>query len=157
MNQLNRLHANQRDGDDQLESRIQSMEVAFRMQTEATEAFDITRETKQTRDLYGGGYFADACLAARRLVERGVRMVQVYFDGGQPWDHHGNIEGGHRDKAKNSDRAIAGLLRDLNRRGLLDETLVLWGGSLAARRSRRAPMAVTTTTTGSAPGWPGAG
>jgi len=128
INQLNGLHSEQRSGDDQLESRIQSLEVAFRMQTEAQEAFDVSQETKATRALYGEGQFADSCLAARRLVERGVRMVQVYYGGGQPWDDHGNIENGHRDKGLKSDQAIAGLLRDLKSRGLLDDTLVLWGG-----------------------------
>jgi hypothetical protein len=128
INRLNDLHSGQRFGDDQLESRIQSLEVAFRMQTEAPEAFDITQETEATRKLYGEGQFADSCLAARRLVERGVRMVQVYYGNGQPWDDHGNIEKGHRDKGQKSDQAIAGLLRDLKSRGLLDDTLVLWGG-----------------------------
>ncbi len=128
INRLNRIHLADRGGDDQLESRIQSLEIAFRMQTEAQEAFDITRESKATRDLYGSGQFADSCLAARRLVERGVRMVQVYFGNGQPWDDHGNLENGHRSKAQSSDRAIAGLLRDLKSRGLLEDTLVLWGG-----------------------------
>ncbi len=125
---LNRLHLEQRDGDAQLEARIQSMEMAFRMQTEASEAFDVGRETKSVRELYGQGRFADSCLVARRLVERGVRMVQVFYGSGQPWDDHGNIEKGHRAKAKDSDQAVAGLLKDLKARGLLDETLVLWGG-----------------------------
>jgi uncharacterized protein (DUF1501 family) len=98
------------------------------MQTEAQEAFDVSKETKATRELYGKGQFADSCLAARRLVERGVRMVQVYFGGGQPWDDHGNIENGHRAKGQQSDQAVAGLLRDLKSRGLLEDTLVLWGG-----------------------------
>lgn len=128
INQLNGFHANQRSGDDQLEARIQSLEVAFRMQTEAQDAFDVTKESQATRKLYGKGQFADSCLAARRLVERGVRMVQVYFGNGQPWDDHGNIEKGHRAKAQTSDQAIAGLLRDLKLRGLLEDTLVLWGG-----------------------------
>ncbi|HBE95577.1 MAG TPA: DUF1501 domain-containing protein [Verrucomicrobiales bacterium] len=128
INQLNDFHVGQRSGDDQLESRIQSLEVAFKMQTEAPEAFDITKETKATRELYGEGQFADSCLTARRLVERGVRMVQVYYGNGQPWDDHGNIEKGHRDKGQKSDQAIAGLLRDLKSRGLLEDTLVLWGG-----------------------------
>ena len=128
INQLNDLHVGQRSGDNQLESRIQSLEVAFKMQTEAPEAFDITKETKATRELYGQGQFADSCLTARRLVERGVRMVQVYYGNGQPWDDHGNIEKGHRDKGQKSDQAIAGLLRDLKARGLLEDTLVLWGG-----------------------------
>jgi len=128
LNQLNGLHRDQRGGDDQLESRIQSLEIAYRMQTEAQEAFDVSREPLKVREAYGRGYFADACLATRRLVERGVRMVQVFYGSGQPWDDHGNIEKGHRDKAKDSDKAIAALLRDLKQTGLLDETLVLWGG-----------------------------
>jgi hypothetical protein len=128
LNELNRLHLDKRNGDDQLDARIQSLEMAFRMQTEATEAFDVSREPTKIREQYGKTYFADACLAARRLVERGVRMVQVFYGNGQPWDDHSEIEKGHRNKAKDSDRAIAALLRDLKQKGLLDETLVLWGG-----------------------------
>jgi len=128
LNQLNGMHKDRRAGDDQLESRIQSLEIAFRMQTEAQEAFDVTREPLRVREAYGKGYFADACLTARRMVERGVRMVQVFYGSGQPWDDHGDIEEGHRAKAKDSDRAVAALLRDLKQTGLLDETLVLWGG-----------------------------
>lgn len=128
IHRLNAIHSKERERDAQLEARIQSMEIAFRMQAEAPEAFDLTHETKATRELYGSGNFADSCLVARRLVERGVRMVQVFYGSGQPWDDHGNIENGHRGKAKSSDRAVAGLLRDLKARGLLDDTLVLWGG-----------------------------
>jgi hypothetical protein len=128
LNELNRLHKDRKGGDDQLDARIQSLEMAFRMQTEAVEAFDLNKEKAETRALYGKGYFADACLIARRLVERGVRMVQIYYGAGQPWDDHGNIEAGHRNKAKDSDKAAAALLIDLKRLGLLDETLVLWGG-----------------------------
>jgi hypothetical protein len=128
LNQLNGMHKDKRGGDDQLDARIQSLEIAYRMQTEAQDAFDVTREPVKVRDAYGKGYFADACLAARRLVERGVRMVQVFYGSGQPWDDHGDIEKGHRNKAKDSDKAVAALLRDLKAKGLLDETLVLWGG-----------------------------
>jgi uncharacterized protein (DUF1501 family) len=103
------------------------MEMAFRMQTEAQEVFDLAKESKATRELYGSGPFADACLAARRLVERGVRMVQIYTGAGQPWDDHENIAN-HADKARQTDRAIAALIRDLKAHGLLDETLILWGG-----------------------------
>ena len=110
-----------------LEARIASLEMAFRMQTEAQEAFDLTRETTATRKLYGDGAFADACLIARRLVERGVRMVQIYYGDGQPWDDHGDILN-HRNHARQSDQPIAALLTDLKSRGLLDDTLVLWGG-----------------------------
>jgi Protein of unknown function (DUF1501) len=128
LNGLNKLHLEKSKGDDQLDARIQSLEMAFRMQTEATDAFDVNKESRKVREEYGKGYFADACLTARRLVERGVRTVQVFYGNGQPWDDHGEIEKGHRNKAKDSDKAIAALLRDLKRTGLLNETLVLWGG-----------------------------
>src|SRR5206468_6982442 len=111
--EMNRLHRDRRDGEDQLDARIQSLEMAYRMQTEATTAFDLSKETVKTRDDYGKGYFADACLVARRMVERGVRTVQVFYGNGQPWDDHANVEKGHRDKAKDSDKAVAALLRDL--------------------------------------------
>jgi Protein of unknown function (DUF1501) len=124
---MNERHAEARDGDGLLEARIQSLEMAFRMQFEAQEAFDIGRESAATRALYGAGEFADACLIARRLAERGVRITQVYFGNGQPWDDHADILN-HRNHARKSDRAIAGLLKDLKARGLLDETLVIWGG-----------------------------
>jgi hypothetical protein len=127
LRELNRLHSEGRGRDETLESRIASMEIAFRMQFEAREAFDVSRESKATRDLYGEGQFADACLVSRRLVERGVRVVQVYYGDGQPWDDHQDIEK-HRDHAQKSDRPIAALLKDLKARGLLDDTLVLWGG-----------------------------
>ena len=128
MAQLNRKHLAERERDSQLEGRIASMEMAYRMQMEAQEAFNLERETKYTRSQYGTGQFGNACLVARRLVERGVRMVQVFYGGGQPWDDHGKIESGHRTKGLDSDRSIAALLRDLKARGLLDDTLILWGG-----------------------------
>ncbi len=127
LNEMNRRHLEQRGSDNPLEARIASLEMAFRMQTEAQEVFDLNRETKPTRELYGTGPFADACLAARRLVERGVRMVQVFTGGGQPWDDHGDIMA-HRDKAKQTDQPIAALLKDLKSRGLLEDTIVMWGG-----------------------------
>ncbi len=127
IHQMNTLHRDERSGDAQLEARIQSMEMAFRMQTEAQDAFDLTQETKSTRELYGSGQFADACLVARRLAERGVRMTQVFYGNGQPWDDHGDIAG-HAAKAKNSDQAVAALIRDLKSRGMLEDTLILWGG-----------------------------
>jgi hypothetical protein len=128
LNQLNGLHKDKRGGDDQLDARIQSLEIAYRMQTEAQDAFDVSREPLKVREAYGKGYFADACLTSRRLVERGVRMVQVFYGAGQPWDDHGEVEKGHRAKAKDTDKPIAALLKDLKQSGLLDETLVLWGG-----------------------------
>jgi uncharacterized protein (DUF1501 family) len=128
MRALNEQHLARRGGhDNALESRIVSMEMAFRMQTEVQDVFDLAAESPATRELYGKGAFADACLAARRLVERGVRMVQVYTGAGQPWDDHGDIAA-HAAKAKDTDQPIAALLKDLKARGMLDETLVLWGG-----------------------------
>ncbi len=127
LQQLNGLHLEQHPDDAQLNARIQSFEMAFRLQFAAQEVFDLQRESQATRDLYGAGQFADACLVARRLVERGVRMVQLYYGGGQPWDDHGDILN-HADHARKSDQAIAGLIRDLKSRGLLEETLIVWGG-----------------------------
>ncbi len=131
---LNRLHQQTRPADDQLESRIASLEMAYRMQGEALEAFDIARESQLTREAYGEGEFAHACLMARRLAERGVRVVQIYYGNNQPWDDHKDI-GNHRDHAQKSDRAIAALLSDLKSRGLWDDTIVVWGGEFG-----RTPM-----------------
>jgi hypothetical protein len=127
MRRLNEMHLAQRGSDNPLEARIQSMEMAFRMQFEAQEVFDLNRETAATRDLYGRGQFNDACLVARRLVERGVRAVQIYTGSGQPWDDHANIAN-HRVNARTVDQPVAALLKDLKNRGLLEDTLVLWGG-----------------------------
>ncbi len=127
LQQMNRLHLERHPADDQLEARIASLEMAFRMQGEAQEVFDVGQESAAVRKLYGEGEFAQACLLARRLVERGVRVVQIYYGNAQPWDDHKDI-GNHRDHAQKSDRPIAALLRDLKSRGMLDETLVVWGG-----------------------------
>ncbi|MGL4554898.1 MAG: DUF1501 domain-containing protein [Gemmataceae bacterium] len=128
MKRLNELHLAKRGGaDNALEARIASLEMAFRMQTEAQDAFDLNKETRATRNLYGSGQFADSCLLARRLVERGVRMVQIYTGAGQPWDDHGDAKD-HAVKARQVDQPIGALLTDLKMRGLLDDTLVLWGG-----------------------------
>ncbi|MBI84610.1 MAG: sulfatase [Planctomycetaceae bacterium] len=127
MQRLNAAHLRRRDYDNQLDARINSLEVAYRMQFEAQEAFDIGRESKATREAYGSGDFADGCLIARRLVERGVRMVQLFYGNHQPWDAHGNIMDHKRD-AGQSDQPMAALLKDLKARGMLDETLVLWSG-----------------------------
>jgi arylsulfatase A-like enzyme len=127
LQRMNELHLADRPHDAQLEARIQSLEMAFRMQFEALDAFDIGKEPATVRDQYGPGEFADACLIARRLAERGVRIVQVYYGNNQPWDDHADINN-HRDHAKKSDRPIAALLTDLKARGLLDDTLVVWGG-----------------------------
>jgi hypothetical protein len=127
LQQFNRMHLERRAGDNPLEARIQSMEMAFRMQFEAQDVFDLARETQTTRDQYGNSPFASACLVGRRLLERGVRVVQIYTGAGQPWDDHGDIAN-HRNNARTVDQPIAALLSDLKHRGLLEDTLVLWGG-----------------------------
>ena len=107
------------------------METAFQMQSEAAEAFDISREPESVREAYGKTNFGQQCLLARRLCERGVRFVQVYYlskDNNQPWDTHTNNDDGHRKLCKDADQATAALLTDLKQRGLLDDTLVVWGG-----------------------------
>jgi len=128
LKQLNERHQQKRQDDAQLESRIQSFELAFRMQMEAAEAFDVSREPKHIQEMYGPGTQARQILTARRLVERGVRFVQVWHGAGQPWDNHDEIEKGHRRLAGQCDQAIAALIKDLKQRGLLDETLIIWGG-----------------------------
>jgi hypothetical protein len=128
LKRMNELHLENRGGlDNRLEARIESLEMAFRMQTEAQHVFDLSRETAATRDAYGKGEFANGCLAARRLVESGVRMVQVYYGNGQPWDDHEDIKN-HAGKAKNVDQPIAALIKDLKDRDLLKDTLIIWGG-----------------------------
>jgi hypothetical protein len=127
LQEMNQLHLQERGHDLELEARIASLEMAFRMQSEAQEAFDIGRETAATRAQYGDGEFANACLLSRRMVERGVRVVQIYYGNDQPWDDHKDIHN-HRKHAEKSDRPIAALLNDLKARGLFDETLVIWGG-----------------------------
>ena len=126
--QLNREHERIVGEDEFLEGRIQAMETAFRMQTEATDAFDLRVEPAAVRAEYGTTPFANGCLLARRLVERGVRTVHVVYGPGQPWDDHSRINQNLRGRCPDMDRASAALIRDLKRRGLLDETAVVWGG-----------------------------
>ncbi len=128
LRRLNEQHLADRADDAALEARIKSLESAFHMQFEASEAFDLAREPQSVREEYGKGHFANGCLLARRLVERGVRFVQVYYGDGQPWDTHNNHNDSVRNLAKDIDQPIAALLADLKRRGLLNETLVIWGG-----------------------------
>ncbi|MEE2642134.1 MAG: DUF1501 domain-containing protein [Planctomycetota bacterium] len=132
LTRLNRIHLERQQQNQQLEAGIQAMEMAFRMQFAVPDAFDLTRETKKTLDLYGSSEYAKGCLLARRLIERGVRCVQLShsIDGYDiAWDTgHGDIEGGHAKLAKACDQGIAALIKDLRNRGLLDETLVVWGG-----------------------------
>jgi hypothetical protein len=135
LRRLNELHRDERPDDSRLEARAEAFELAYRMQMQAPDAFDLTRETAAARRLYGADQkatevFGRQCLLARRLVERGVRFVQLYHTAGgfQPWDQHSNLKGGHAANALATDLPIAGLLRDLAARGLLDDTLVIWGG-----------------------------
>ena len=125
---LNGMHQASRPNDPQLEARIQSFELAARMQTEASEAFDVTKEPKHILDAYGPGEQARSLLLARRLVERGVRFVQVSHGPVQPWDSHDDLEVSHKRLANQTDKAIAALISDLKRLGLFDSTLILWGG-----------------------------
>jgi hypothetical protein len=128
--QLNRVHADQRGRDSGLEAQIQAMETAYQMQMEAMDTFDISKEPASVRALYGETPFARSCLLARRLVESGVRFVTVYYvsNNNQPWDTHTSHNDTHPKLCADSDRASAALIADLKSRGLLDDTLVIWGG-----------------------------
>ena len=139
LTRLNRFHRDHAVNVDELDARIASFELAFRMQSAAPEAFDLSGESKTTQELYGiddtvTQTFGEQCLLARRLVERGVRVVQLYHNrsstasGCQIWDQHSNLKMGLTNNCAASDRPIAGLLTDLKARGLLDDTLVVWGG-----------------------------
>jgi hypothetical protein len=129
---FNQRHLAERQKDTQLEARIQSFELAYRMQMEASDAFDIMKEPESIRQMYGvkpgpEGSFARQCLIARRLLERGVRFLQLWTGDGQPWDNHDEVLD-HKPLAAKVDQPIAALLTDLKQRGLFDETLVIWGG-----------------------------
>jgi hypothetical protein len=136
LSRLNERHRALRPDQQELSARIATYELAFRMQQHAPEAVDLTQETQATRDLYGLDNdrtrdFGTRCLLARRLVERGVRFVQVYSGGAHNddnWDAHGDLVANHERHAGNTDQPVAALLKDLKQRGLLDETLVVWGG-----------------------------
>jgi hypothetical protein len=140
LGRLNRQHAETHPGQSDLEARIASYELAFRMQAEAPEAVDLAREPAETQALYGidrpeTATFGRVCLLARRLVERGVRFVQLYHGAGARWDAHSGIEANHAENCRGMDKPVAGLIADLKRRGLLDQTLVVWGGEFG-----RTPM-----------------
>ncbi len=142
---MNQEHLRQRAEDSELAARIASYELAFRMQTHATEVVDINNETAATKRLYGldnttTSEFGLRCLLARRMVERGVRFVQMYCGDTNGWDGHSDIEQNHGKLARQSDLPIAGLLKDLKSRGLLDSTLVIWGGEFG-----RTPMSEGNT------------
>jgi hypothetical protein len=126
--QLNARYQQQRQDDARIEAQIQSYELAFRMQSEATDAFDVSKEPESMRKLYGDTIYGRELLMARRLLERGVRYVQVWQGKDQPWDSHDNLAAAHRRLAASTDQAIGALLTDLKQRGMLDDTLVIWGG-----------------------------
>jgi uncharacterized protein (DUF1501 family) len=140
INRLNREHLETRAGDTELEARIASYELAFQMQSHAPEAVDLSSESEATQTAYGMNdkrtrAFGQNCLLARRLVERGVRFIELYSGSGSRWDAHSKIEQNHTELCGSTDRPIAALLHDLKQRGMLDETLVVWGGEFG-----RTPM-----------------
>ena len=142
---MNRRHSETALNDDRLEARIEAAELAFLMQSEAPEATDITKESEATQKLYGVDssnaeqrLFASQLLGARRLLERGVRVVQVHQHG-REWDHHGQLKSKLKASAYAVDKPIAGLLKDLKSRGLLDDTLVLWGGEFGRTPTSQGP------------------
>ncbi len=131
LTKLDRIHQKKHAHERSLEAQIRALEVASAMQLEASEAFDLSLESEEVRNDYGRSPFGQSCLLARRLVERGVRFVTAYYvtkSGKQPWDTHNNNDNGHRKLCKDSDQATAALLQDLKQRGLLEDTLVVWGG-----------------------------
>jgi hypothetical protein len=134
VDKLNRFYLKQVGHQTELESHIQAMEVAFRMQTEVPEVFDISKETEATRARYGDSDFGRGCLMALRMIQKGVRIVEVYFGSGQPWDSHDDILV-HRYLARDADPAISALVEDLKSRGLFDQTIVLVGSEFG-----RTPM-----------------
>jgi hypothetical protein len=141
LRQMNQAHKATRPGDAALEARIQSFELAYRMQSEATDAFDVEREPAYIREMYGNSAQARQILMARRLVERGVRCVQVWHGAGQPWDSHDDLEKNHRKLAGECAQAIGALIRDLKQRGMLDDVLVLWGGEFGRTPAVELPKA----------------
>ncbi len=128
LRQINRDHANQRGPDAQLEARIQSFELAYRMQMEAADAFDLSKEPQKIREAYGSHVHGRQTLIARRLLERGVRFVQLWHGASQPWDHHDNIQGAHAGLAAQLDQPISALIADLKNRGMFEDTLIIIGG-----------------------------
>ncbi|MEZ5324403.1 MAG: DUF1501 domain-containing protein [Verrucomicrobiales bacterium] len=138
---MNRLHMERRERDAKLEARVQSFELAYRMQMEATDAFDIMKEPESVRERYGSSVQSRQILIARRLIERGVRMVQLWHGAGQPWDNHDDIEVNHRRLAAECDQAIAALITDLKERGLFEETLIIWGGEFGRTPTVELPKA----------------
>lgn len=145
ISELNSIHRRERPGDTQLDARQAAYELAFRMQAHAPEAVDLSQETEKTKEAYGLNRketmeYGIRCLLARRLIERGVRFVQIYCGAGSQWDAHADIESNHSKMCLRADQPTAALIRDLKQRGLLDETLVIWGGEFG-----RTPMTEGTS------------
>ena len=135
---LNAKHRDERSRTGEIDARIECFELAARMQLEATDAFDVSQEPESVRRMYGDGVEARQLMIARRLAERGVRFVQAWV--GSDWDHHQNLEANHRSLAKQCDQAIGALLKDLKQRGMLKETLVIWGGEFGRTPTVEVPM-----------------
>ncbi len=133
VHQLNELHSQNMQKDAQLEARLQAYEMAFKMQTEATDAFDINKEPGSVREMYGRSTQGNQLLIARRLIERGVRFVQVWAGG---WDHHQDIEDRLPERAKEIDAPLAAFITDLKQRNLFDSTLIVWGGEFGRKPTR---------------------
>lgn len=138
LHQLNAVHSLNLKKEEQLEARIQAFELAFKMQTEATEVFDITKEPQSIRDMYGDTPQGRQMLIARRLLEKGVRFVQAWHGG---WDHHSNLDNAIRNKAREIDGPIAAFIKDLKQRGMFDETLIVWSGEFGRTPTRQLPNA----------------
>ena len=142
---LNGIHGRERSSDSELNARQSAYELAFRMQATAPDVIDFSKEDAKTKEAYGldrkeTAEFGHRCLLARRLVERGVRFVQIYCGAGSQWDAHGDIEGNHTKMCLRADQPSAALIRDLKQRGMLDDTLVIWGGEFG-----RTPMSEGST------------
>ena len=133
VHKLNEIHSQNLQKDAQLESRLEAYEMAFRMQTEATDAFDLNKEPQSMREMYGRSAQGNQMLIARRLIERGVRFVQVWAGG---WDHHQDLEEKLPDRAKDIDQPLAAFITDLKQRNLFDETLIVWGGEFGRKPMR---------------------
>jgi hypothetical protein len=128
LGRMNESHRRGREDEALLEARIQSFELAYRMQAEASDVFDLSKEPASIREKYGDTQYGRQTLMARRLLERGVRFVQVWHGAGQPWDAHNNVKENHERLARECDQPIAAFVEDLRQRGMLDDTLVMWGG-----------------------------
>jgi hypothetical protein len=141
LQQLSAIQQKERERDAQLDARIQSFELAYRMQLDATDAFDLSSEPQSIRELYGDTTHGRQLIIARRFLERGVRFIQLWYGAGMPWDSHQEINTLHPKLCKDVDQPIAAFLTDLKLRGMLDDTLVIWGGEFGRTSSTGDPNA----------------